>query len=421
MPTLTQDIFEKVLATYLTSGDFNGLACWSVTKDNDPMVIAAVRELIANRKIDAVFEDADPNPSVKRVGVEPVAVQLSKLDRDDIPKYCLYPTPEELSKAVGESSFSGRPYAYELALGAPQLEHRAFDLSVLEYYRNDPRYHYRCDDVHGTLVISDDFCDSSEVEERDKILIQSFGFAYSESFERAVAVFLCDLAGLSAEHQAVWRAKELRGTYRLHPDFVRTQFYAEFPDHIPIFSAFLMEMKIINKMAAAMGRPNMFREVPSTEKPPRRFGFLVRPTTSEFNDFVLTLDKLISDNICKDFFQGEVADEDEQERDDGKVVVRARGTLQLLEAWFNAKFRTRDRTPFEKMMVAFRRVRSLRQKPAHVLQDDVFDQKYIREQRELMLEAYTGIRTLRLLLANHPACANIEIHELLYQGKIRDF
>lgn len=50
-----------------------------------------------------------------------------------------------------------------------------------------------------------------------------------------------------------------------------------------------------------------------------------------------------------------------------------------------------------------------------------FDQKYIRQQRELMVRAYTAVRTIRLLLANHPATKGIEIPDWLYEGLIWDY
>jgi hypothetical protein len=50
-----------------------------------------------------------------------------------------------------------------------------------------------------------------------------------------------------------------------------------------------------------MGRPNLFRQDFGQygENEPRRFTFLVRPTLEEFNEFVLLLDKMLSDNLNK--------------------------------------------------------------------------------------------------------------------------
>ncbi len=57
----------------------------------------------------------------------------------------LYPTPSVLKKIVRPRSYLGRPFSLMLACGCAQLEPRFFDLSVLETYRNDPRYYYEVD------------------------------------------------------------------------------------------------------------------------------------------------------------------------------------------------------------------------------------------------------------------------------------
>ncbi len=65
-----------------------------------------------------------------------------------------------------------------------------------------------------------------------------------------------------------------------------------------------------------MGRPRLFVEDCSdhSERKPRNFGFLIRPTLEEFNAFVHTLDKLLSENINRDFFGNEIAFETETVR-----------------------------------------------------------------------------------------------------------
>ncbi len=153
---------------------------------------------------------------------------------------------------------------------------------------------------------------------------------------------------------------------------------------------------------------------------PRNFSFLVRPTQEELNDFVLTLDKMMSDNINKEFFMEEVPDETEQERTDGKIVVRLRGTIAMLKDWFSLKFRPNDPKPMEEMIVAFKQVRKLRQKPAHAFKPDIFDQSFFHQQCDLVVTAYNAVRTVRLVLANHPLVrsADIKISDALCEGKI---
>lgn len=133
-----------------------------------------------------------------------------------------------------------------------------------------------------------------------------------------------------------------------------------------------MELELINEITTAMGRPPLFRDIATR---PRNFAFLIGPTLAEFNDFVLALDKLVSDNLNKKFFERDIAREEDAPRADGKIVVRQKGTLALLDEWIRQKFRMPDWAPFDETIAAFRKIRKLRQSPAHALESDAFDQK----------------------------------------------
>jgi hypothetical protein len=258
--------------------------------------------------------------------------------------------------------------------------------------------------------------------ERDQVLLQSFGFAYDADLNRGVAVYLRYLTDLSPEHQQIWQAKELSGDYLLHPDYYRNTIIGDWGERHSIFAAFLKELYVVNKMATAMQRPPLFRKDFGEygEDKPRQFGFLVRPTLEEFNGFVLLLDKLLSENINKAFFLDEVPDETEKQRSDGRIEVVNKGTLQILDDWMREFFCTSDWTPWDETISTLKRIRKLRQKPAHSMDENVFDQRYFREQRELISSAYDAVRTLRMMLENHPAvmAANIEIPDWLRNGEV---
>ena len=74
------------------------------------------------------------------------------------------------------------------------------------------------------------------------------------------------------------------------------------------------------------------------------------------------------------------------------------------------------------MMSTFRKVRELRQKPAHKIDSNLFDQAIFKKQRDIVVSAYDAVRTLRLILTNHPSVkANPpEIGERLFKGEIWD-
>lgn len=414
-------LLEEVAQHYLNSEQFNGITVGSLASKLGLQlseITEALVPLINEGKLSVLFGDVHPNPYIRALPDESQENQIKKLITSGADYACVYPLPNYLRGVVDKAQYEGRPFTLELALGTPQLAYKSFDLSVLEVYRNDPRYYYSNDDIQGSISVSDEYFEFEEMPESDQVLLQTFGFSYDEDLNRAVAVFVRYLAYLSPEHQQTWRSKVLSGNYRLHPDYYLPSILGEFPENVPIFSAFLEELRVINDMCKAMERPPLFRKDFSDGEKPREFGFLVRPTLKEYNDFVLTLDKMLSDNINKDFFLNEVPYEFDEPREDGKVVVKQKGTLVILSEWLSKFFTTSDSESLNDMMKVFKDVRKKRQKPAHAIKENVFDQKYFHDQRSLMLEAYGAVRTLRLIFENHPRVGEYEISPYVKEGKI---
>jgi hypothetical protein len=321
MAKITKEyVLKTVTAFYLESHDFNGISTWTLSekfKQDWALLKMVVRELIEDEMLGLIDTNTDVNPHIIRRGFEPKDIQISKLDSESPPAYL------------------------------------SFDLSVLEFYRNDPRYRYENDDIRGHI-----YYDAEEMKDSDKALLETYGFSYDDDYNRAVAVFLCYLTDLTPEHQQIWKAKELPGNYKLHPDYYRNMIIGDWGEKVPICSALLKELYIINQMAKAMGRPPLFKDDYGEygENMPKRFGFLIRPTLEEFNNFILLFDKMLSDNINQDFFQKEVSYEIEIERKDGKIQVQQKGRLQILDYWIRRFFRTHDWQPWEESIATFRKI-----------------------------------------------------------------
>jgi hypothetical protein len=286
-----ESLLREITDAFLGSNDFNGIPIaalmsklglkWPVVKDH-------LIELVGEERVGVLFGDTDVNPHIIRFGFEPVEVQLEKLEgAGDLSRACVYPRPNHLREVVDPAVYHDRPYTLALMMGKPQLSYRAFDLSVLEVYRSDPRYRYETNDIGGSISVHDEYFESEHLLERDRVLLQTFGFAYDPQMRRAVAVFLRYLADLSPEHQQIWRARQLAGDFKLHPDYYRNSILGDWGERESIFSALLIELHVINKMAESMGRPPLFRKDfgPYAEKRPRQLAFLLRPTRAEFNAF----------------------------------------------------------------------------------------------------------------------------------------
>lgn len=402
---LDQALLDAIAQHYLSSGDFNGYSVRRLRREfklETREAKTTVERLLLIGKIEVLFGNVHPNPHIKafsNISNEAQLRFLAELEFTD--HICLFPSREFLATLSEVERFKASPFAFELALGAGQLDFRAFDLSVLEHYRNDPRYYYETNFIGGSISIRDECFKPHAMPRHDQVLLQTLGFAYDDKLNRAVAVFLRYLSKLSPEHQRIWEAKKLEGSYKLHPDYYRSSILGEWGTRISIFEAFTQELDVINEMSTLMDRPPLFRETFNEDRP-KEFGFLLRPTLSAFHEFVLLLDKMMSDNINKEFFATDLSLEEDEERADGKILVRQKGTVALLEEWIGKYVVPSAPGPVREMFKGFRNVRKLRQKPAHAINDDIFDLRYFKEQRELVIAAYQSVRTLRLVLANHP-------------------
>ncbi len=85
---------------------------------------------------------------------------------------------------------------------------------------------------------------------------------------------------------------------------MKIQFKAVGLTSYSIFSAFLGELTCLNNLANKIFGINLFHKDFDHENRPKEFTFFFLPTLRNYNEFVLLLDKMISDNINKDFFKG---------------------------------------------------------------------------------------------------------------------
>jgi hypothetical protein len=351
---------------------------------------------------------------------EPRDQQIAKIVSDGLGHGCFYPTPEVLIQLGAGNSFADRPFSKELAEGRAQLEFRTFDLRVLEFYRNDPRFRYEVDEVFGSIYRTPDHREMTPATTGDAIELVRFGFAYDGQMNRAVAAFLRDLHGLAGEHQRHLKAFEVTGSYKLHPGFYKSMVLGDWPDRVPIYQAFLEEKKIINEIARLMGKEPLFRSEQVNPRP-HGFGILLRPTRKEFRDFALALDQLLSDDISAKFFEGDIPTTETATMDDGTKRTLPVGTITLLGRWLKKHFRPGDPDMVPDLLKNLRSVRDERMKPAHVVEDNVFDQQYLEQQRELISKAYDAVRDLRMMLENHPAARGINVPDYLRDGKVWTF
>ncbi|MFA5805225.1 MAG: hypothetical protein WC879_11320 [Melioribacteraceae bacterium] len=415
---MIEKILNDITDYYLTSPDYNGLTVRSISEkyslsfEELPQLFI---KMVENDLIEFRFGDFHQNIHIKALNEYPKEETLKIINPTKIQNSCVYPSKEHLKKIVDKNKYEGRPFALALAQGENQLAFRSFDLSILEFYRNDPRYYYKNSDIAGSIYYSED--GEKDIDNPNNIYLQDFGFSYNSKKERAIAVYLRRLAILSPEHQQLWNSRILEGDYKLHPDFYRSSILGYFPEGISIYEAFIKEQYKINKLCDNIGYPPLFKTIYSGSNRPKEFSILLRPTLREYNNFILILDKIISENFNEEYFTG-LEKEIEETRKDGKIIIKKKGTIELFNEWIRKNFKPDHPDSYDNIIKPLKMVRRMRQEPAHAIRLDIFNQKYIHDQRKIMTDVFGSLHIFRLILEQHPYVDEKIVSEIKNNYKI---
>jgi hypothetical protein len=414
---VTARLIAKVVADhYLTSEDFNGLGVHLLERAfSKRELVRGIKWGVKNDLIEINHGLTFPNPYVKGLPLPPISTQLELIADRGLEYAVLYPSVSTLARRRIPARYANQPYARRLARGAPSMGLVAFDTVVLEQYVRDPRYRVEHFDFGGRISLHDSAGDS--LSSRDEVFLDTFGFAFDDKLNRVVGVYLHYLSKLTPQHQSLWHARELGGVYAWHPDYFRTSALAEFPERLSVFQAMLLEMDEINALSQLIGRTPFFRRTYNDGSRPSSLRFLLRPTQGEFEEFVHTLDKMLSENIDKRWFGDDIDPVEYRKRPDGTIVERQKGTITMLDEWLNRMFRIDDRSGIDRMLATLRSVRKLRQAPAHVLKPDAWDPTFLIQQRELGLAVCDALWNLRGVLMSHPLAAEYRPPDILEKVK----
>ena len=413
---MSHAILKEVIARYRTSRDFNGLH-FRPTRTTAERAEAAT--LIRDSLVEVVSEKDYPNPHIRpwpiRRSIDEQAADVEKMVPDSY-GVCLYPTAAALKRSRTRRKYPDEPYRQAMADGRGTLELRYFETTVLEQYRNDPRFSFQYGDFGVNTVISDEAYIDNEELDKDKIIMSHIGFAYDLSgydakdvnslVVRRVCAFYGDLAKLSPEHQQRWKTYESvpQDGLRPHPAWMDTQM-GRWADGVGPFGRFMYELEALNELQEiAFGAPGLFR---STERP-REFGWILRPSQSEWDQFIHQLDKLLSENLSSEALNKLGAPE---ANDAGQNL----GTLARFEAALVVKGNSPDVA--KRVMAPLREVRSARQRPAHALRTNATDGTFVHKQVDLMHRVNQSLASLREFWQSHPANAAWEKADYIDDGK----
>ncbi|MBU2608560.1 MAG: hypothetical protein KKF26_04510, partial [Chloroflexi bacterium] len=195
-------------------------------------------------------------------------------------------------------------------------------------------------------------------------------------------------------------------------------------------TALFGEIQEVNKICRLAREPNLFREsFPDynnltaeewqaesiderrhiIDNMRAQLGRLTKPTAAQFRYFILELDKILSQNLNKEFFAGKL----ELNESNGK----GKGTRKLLKEYLNNIIGVPEDVSNE-IYNSLKKVSDERITPAHRITENKFNPTYWDMQLDILKNSVKSIRKLRKVFTEHFDIQNYSSPEWLDEARI---
>lgn len=363
-----------------------------------------------------ILEDAKKNKvTYQKLGVIKIAIENTEFP------ICVYPSINYLKANRDLTNFKNAEYIKLLALAEPQLKPIFFEIEVLERYFNDPRFDFKFNDYSGEISCKYDENDNPIVREEDQIFLKTFGLGFDNNDNRLAVVYLRYLKDLTSEHQIYWKSKEAKGECKMLKEYHKNTIEGNWVFSQSIFSAFLAELTCLNELSKTIFGKYLFLKSFEQDKQPKEFTFFFIPTSKNYFEFISLLDKMISDNLNKEFFNESIDLFEIKQLSENMVERVQKGTLRLLEEWLIEHYKSAQQEIIKEILKPFKNIRKERQTPAHKINENIYDKKYVEKQRKIISEAYSSMRALREIFQQHPKGKKLDISNWINEGEIKNF
>lgn len=405
-----ETVLNEIINYYIKSHDFNGLPVYNM-EHYDYNILC---KLIDQGLIEVLSEKEVINPHIKGFDFTIPTNQQKENIAEKTNYSVLYPTRKALESVPLDYT---KPYSVLMQKGEKQFKIIFFNIEILERYVNNPKFVIMDSGYRGNIYVKDEYVDDKTIENE---YIKDYGMAYIDGkhLERAVGVFVCDLAKLSSQKQMLWKGFELPHQKRckINTGFVDNLINGEWVIEIWVFHALIEEMIVINEQCKSIGIPKLFNRTFGTHysEMPEEFRNILMPTLKNYYDFILVLEKIIVHNISYKTFQKDALYIQSIDRKDESG--KNKGNLLMLDEWLNKNIQTQENLT-DLIVKPLRNIRRIRQKPAHELISNEYDVTLYQKQFDLMNDTYTAIRALRLFFTNHPLAKEVKVPEHLVSGK----
>lgn len=117
------------------------------------------------------------------------------------------------------------------------------------------------------------------------------------------------------------------------------------------------------------------------EDMPKKLAYLLRPILDEFDVLTILFNNVLVDNIDTKAFEDYLDIYIVKHNSDGTTSRIPTGRLNLLNELFRTYYKTEQWEVCDKSYASLKLIRKIRQKPAHTVQRNVYDQSFIHRQR----------------------------------------
>lgn len=389
------DLLKAVFDNFKESTDCNGLASYNLNVDaSDDCLLAAINILIKEDKISLLASEHDGNPHIIRFGFASKEEQIGFLKENGFNKtFCLYPSSLYLLDNIGVDLIPKYPFQYMMKTGTPQFKAYYFEWGVLYKYFSDPRYKFSFSDYIGKIESTGDVSPESYIN------LRTFGVGMDENGNRVVVAFPRDLKNMSSACQIEWKSKMVPNQEQcMILDSYEANLFEgcwNFPQ--TVYRSLVQEMSNINQLTMTIWSANFFRKEFDQNKPVD-FDMIYIPTYKVYMDYISLLEKIVVSNINDSFFDAVGWPRYDK---DGKI----KGTLVCLKEFLqkvNPNIENEITSPLKT-------VRNLRQSPAHKIEENSYNIRFLNQQHELTVKVFNSINMLRRLFQTHPKAKGIEV------------
>ncbi len=388
-------LFNLICRYFKESDNYGGISSYNLNLpyDENELVISIIR-LIEKNKISILTSDDDVNYHIIRFGFNSKEEQIDFLRNNGLQvHFCLYPSHDYLSQESSSKDAAFYPFRNLLKIGQPQYKILYFEWDILHKYYSDPRYNFEFSDYYGKIFSTEN------IKEENSINLNRFGVGKDKNGNYVVAAFIRDLAAQPSATQIEWKFKLVyeQEKCKVTSCYIKNLFECcwDFPN--TVYRSVIQEITNINLLATKICGEKFFN-LEFVQEKPNGFDMIYIPTYKAYTDYILKFETMVTNNINVKFFDYFGIDR----RDEHGEI---RGSITLLKVFLeknNSKIK-------EQIIEPLRKLRKLRQSPAHKIENNKYDIGYFNKQHSLTVEIFESLCLLRKFIHSLPNAQQCEI------------